>query len=377
MANKAGHRRFGSVRKLKSGRWQARYPGPDGVTRPAPVTYERKRDAELFLAKVEADLARDDWFDPTAGKVKLSTWGRAWLTERPLAKTTLERYEVAFRCYIEPAFGNVPVNEIRDADVRRWYAAMLHDGAGRASAAKAYRVLRAMLNTALDDGAIKRNPCRIPGAGEDKSQERPVLSFDEVLRVVEAMPERFRMMAYLATFTSLRFGELAALTRRNVDVASGFVTVVQNQAQLNNGELFLKDPKSDAGRRGVPIPDELLDEMKHHLAEYAEPGESGRVFVGAKGGHLRRQNFRKIWQHALAKSGAQPVHFHDLRHTGNQFAADEGATLRELMERMGHSSPRAAMIYLHVSKGRSRHIADKLSNQLRAARATDDESAED
>ena len=376
MANKAGHRRFGNVRKLKSGRWQVRYRGPDGLTRYAPVTYERKRDAELFLTKTEADLARDDWFDPTAGRAKLGPWGRSWLTERRLAKTTLERYEVTFRCYIEPAFGNVPVNEIREADIRRWYSSMLQDGAGRASAAKAYRVLRAMLNTALDDGVIKRNPCRIPGAGEDKSEERPVLSFDEVLRVVEALPARFRMMAYLATFTSLRFGELAALTRRNIDVSAGFVTVVQNQAQLNTGELFLKDPKSAAGRRGVPIPDELLDEMKHHLAEYAEPGESGRVFVGAKGGRLRRQNFRKMWLKALAASGVQPVHFHDLRHTGNQFAADQGATLRELMERMGHSSPRAAMIYLHVSKGRSRRIADKLSNQLRAARASDNESGE-
>jgi integrase len=83
--------------------------------------------------------------------------------------------------------------------------------------AKAYRVLRAMLNTALDDGLIRRNPRRIKGAGDDGSEERPVLSLDEVLRVVEALPERFRVMALLATFTSLRFGELAALTRREVD----------------------------------------------------------------------------------------------------------------------------------------------------------------
>jgi integrase len=373
VAGKAGHRRFGSVRKLASGRWQSRYLGPDGRTHAAPTTYERKRDAELLLAKVEADLARDDWYDPTAGKVKLGEFGRAWLMEHPdLARTTHERYEIAFRRFVVPRFGNVPVNEIRESDVRKWHAELIQTGSGRPSVAKAYRVLRAMLNTALDDGMIKRNPCRIPGAGDDKSEERPVLTFDEVLRVVEALPPRFHMMAYLATFTSLRFGELAALTRRNVDVSAGFVTVVQNQAQLNNGELFLKDPKSAAGRRGIPIPDELLDEMKHHLAEYADPGASGRVFVGPKGGKLRRQNFRKIWLKALAKSGVQPVHFHDLRHTGNQFAADEGATIRDLM---GHSSPRAAMIYLHISESRSRHIADKLSAQLRVARA-DDSAAE-
>jgi integrase len=178
------------------------------------------------------------------------------------------------------------------------------------------------------------------------------------------------MLAYLGTFTSLRIGELAALTRRSIDLSSGFVTVVQNQAQLNNGALFLKDPKSAAGGRTVPIPVELLDELKHHLAEYAEPGESGRVFVGANGGYIRRPELPKVWLKALAKSGVQPVHFHDLRHTGNQFAADEGATLRELMERMGHASPRAAMLYLHVSKGRSTHIADRLSDRLRAARDT-------
>ncbi len=370
----ARRRSFGSVRQLASGRWQVRYYGPDGLRRSAPKTYERKRDAELALAKLEADLARDDWFDPQAGKIKLGVFGRAWLTEHPdLAKTTYERYEIAFRRYVVPRFGNVAINEIREADVRSWYAGLLKAGVGRASVAKAYRVVRAILNTALDDGMIKRNPCRIQGAGDDKSEERPVLSVDEVLRVVDALPPRFRMMAYLATFTSLRFGELAALTRRDVDVTAGVVTVRQSQAQLNNGELFLKDPKSDAGKRVVPIPDELLDELKHHLAEYAEAGESDRVFVGAQGGHLRRQNFRKIWLRAIAKSGVSPVHFHDLRHTGNTLAAESGATMRELMERMGHASTQAAMIYLHVSKGRSRHIADNLSEQIRRAREKGDE----
>jgi integrase len=91
------------------------------------------------------------------------------------------------------------------------------------------------------------------------------------------------------------------------------VTVVENQAQLSNGELYLKDPKSAAGRRAVPVPDDLLDELKEHLAEYAEPGEDGRVFIGPMGGRLRRQNFRKIWIKALATSGVRPVHFHDLR----------------------------------------------------------------
>lgn len=92
-----------------------------------------------------------------------------------------------------------------------------------------------------------------------------------------------------------------------------------------------------------------------------------RPHVGRQASSLSHISWR-IWVKALATSGLRSVHFHDLRHTGNQFAADDGASLRELMERMGHASPRAAMIYLHVSKARSRHIADRLSARLREAR---------
>jgi hypothetical protein len=123
-------------------------------------------------SKLEADLARDDWFDPDAGKVTLGEFGKRWLDEHPgLAETTHERYEIAFRLYLVPSFGNRPVNEIREADVRSWRAELIKAGKGNASVAKAYRVLRAMLNTAVDDGLIKRNPCRIKGAGDDKSDE--------------------------------------------------------------------------------------------------------------------------------------------------------------------------------------------------------------
>jgi hypothetical protein len=70
-----GKRAFGAVRQLKSGRWQARCRGPDGLMRAAPHTFDRKRDAELFLPKVEADMSRDDWYDPSAGRVTVGEFG--------------------------------------------------------------------------------------------------------------------------------------------------------------------------------------------------------------------------------------------------------------------------------------------------------------
>jgi integrase len=95
--------------------------------------------------------------------------------------------------------------------------------------------------------------------------------------------------------------------------------------------------------------------------------DDGLVFTSSGGRPLRRSNFRRrVWHPALRAAGLPAIHFHDLRHTGNQFAADEGANLRELMDRMGHSTTRAALAYLHGSDERQQDIADALSSRAAA-----------
>ena len=153
-------RHFGNVRRLASGRYQARYSGPDGRQHAAPRTFERKREAEIWLASVEADLARGDWFDPAAGQVPLAEYAGAWVEERPLSSTTRERYEFALRLHVLPILGSYPLVDISEAAVRRWRKALIDAGTGTATVAKAYRTLRAILNTAVDDGLIRRNPRR-------------------------------------------------------------------------------------------------------------------------------------------------------------------------------------------------------------------------
>jgi integrase len=108
--------------------------------------------------------------------------------------------------------------------------------------------------------------------------------------------------------------------------------------------------QSRAGRRVVAFPREIAPELRWHLERFVEPGPSSRVFVGPKGGRLRRSNFRLIWNKTRDEAGLPGLHLHDLRHTGNAMAAAVGASLRELMERMGHSSPHAALIYQHASR---------------------------
>ncbi|WP_217708827.1 tyrosine-type recombinase/integrase [Nonomuraea rhodomycinica] len=124
--------------------------------------------------------------------------------------------------------------------------------------------------------------------------------------------------------------------------------------------ITIGPPKSEAGKRVVSVPAMLLPYLREHMETYAEQTGDGHVFVGPKGARLRRANFTRVWTAALRKAGLSGFHFHDLRHTGNTLAAQSGATLRDLMTRMSHSTTRAALIYQHTAMERDRAIADAL-----------------
>jgi integrase len=227
--------------------------------------------------------------------------------------------------------------------------------------AKAYRLLKTILATAADDGVIRRNPCRIKGAGAESAAERTVLSVPQVFALAEAVEPRYRALVLLATFTSLRWGELCALRRSDIDMAARTVRVERSLTELQGGGLTFGPPKTEAGRRTVGFPELVSPVLGWHLSRFAQAKDEGLVFTGAAGAPLRRGNFRqRVWVPALRSAGLPEVHFHDLRHTGNTLTAAAGANLRELMARMGHSSTRAALIYLHATDDRQRKIADAL-----------------
>lgn len=359
----ASRRRFGRVRRLPSGRYQVRYRGPDGVDRPAPSTFATKTDAERWLARTEVEINDDHWRDPDLGRASFGEYAAAWIKERPgLRPNTVQVYQYMLAAHLQPFFGNRAVADIREAHVRRWRGELLDSGVSPASVAKAYRLMKAIMSTAVDDGIVHRNPCRVRGAGQDRSPERPVLSVREVVALVEVMPERYRALVLLAAFGSLRWGELAALRRSDVDVEQGTVRVERSLTELGGGGYVFGPPKSTAGKRMVVVPAVIRPALAHHLATFTASQPDALVFTSSTGVLLRDGNFRRrVWRPALAKVGLSGTHFHDLRHTGNTLTATAGASLRELMDRMGHSSPRAALIYLHGSDARQRAIADGLN----------------
>lgn len=373
MANKAGHRRFGNIRRLPSGRYQVRYPGPDGRVRSHPETFVRKGDATRMLTVLEGQLIHGTWTDPDRARIRLDEYAERWIVQRPgLRPRTVEIYRGSLKRHIAPYLGGVPLGKIDGAMIREWRAEILGSGTSESEAAKAYRFLRAVLMTAVDDLIIPRNPCRIRGAGVEKPAERPVLTTRQVLDLANRMPDaRFRLMVLLAAFTSLRWGELAALRRCDLDPDLGTVSVRSQHVELDTGQLIVTPPKSAAGVRTVVIPSAILRVARDYLEAGKGQPPNALLFSGTRGGALRRSNFRRDvdWSGAVAAIGAPGLHFHDLRHTGNTLAASDGASLRELMDRMGHDSVRAAMIYQHATTESSRRIADSINVMIERAEA--------
>ncbi|MET8122745.1 tyrosine-type recombinase/integrase [Micromonospora sp. NPDC005291] len=364
----ASKRRFGRVRKLPSGRYQARYQGSDGIDRPAPRTFASETDANRWLTAIEADMIRGTWRNPDLGRIALSDYLTEWIDHRPgLRPRTLDLYRWLHRKYIAPSLGDDLLTDLTPGAIRAWRADLLADGVSATMTAKAYRLLRAALNTAVDDELIRRNPCRIQGAGIERPTERPTATVAQVFQLADIVPRRLRVLILLAAFASLRYGELAALRRRDFDPRCRTLTVRATLVERQDGTLTFGPPKTDAGMRTVTIPAAIRRDVLAHLDAFVNDDQDALVFTGATGATLRRSNFQRTcnWRASVAAAGLPGFHFHDLRHTGNTLASRTGASLADLMARMGHASTRAAMIYQHTAREQDEQIADALSSQIK------------
>ncbi len=360
---KTQRRSFGAVRRLPSGLFQARYTDPlSGERVSASTTFQARQDADAWLATRQADIIRGAWM-PEARKTHTRTtfaeYAHDWLDRRDLKPSTRGEYRRILDKRLIPVFGGRPLAAITSEEVREWHAKT-----GRATPterAHSYALLRTILGTAVTDDLIAANPCRVRGAGQAKRARniRPA-TLDELRVIVEAMPPRWRVLVLLSTWTALRFGEATELRRRDVDLKAGVLRIRRGVTRANGGHV-VGTPKSSAGSRDVAIPPHLLPMIAKHLEHHAQPGKDGLLFPAASGGHLAPSSLYGAWYPARHVAGRDDLRFHDLRHTGAVLAASTGATLAELMARLGHSTPAMAMRYQHAAADRDRDIAARLS----------------
>jgi integrase len=276
--------RFGTVRKLPSGRWHARYSLVDGRRLTAPSTFVTRGDAVAYLAAVQTDLSRGVWQDPERVSSSFADYAQVWLVARrvkgkPLSLVTMQLYRRRLEREILSTFGHLPLEDITSALVRQWHAQTTE--VGSTTAAQPYRLLHAILATAVSDGDLLCSPAQIRGAGLPDTRERPLVDRAGVEGLTAEMPLHLRAFVGLAFWGGLRLGELLGLQVGDVvlDVEAGSGTVwVERQQQEVDGTVFLVEPKS-ASRRTVNLPAPAVALLAEHLTLREGAAVTDRVFV--------------------------------------------------------------------------------------------------
>ncbi|MCV7358173.1 tyrosine-type recombinase/integrase [Mycolicibacterium fluoranthenivorans] len=393
------HRKFGRIRKCQpSGRYQAAYTAPDGRLYKAERTFAAREDAEGWLTDRRREIDRELWSPPATTEqkktakqksVKFGDYAEKWLETRtvkgrPLRRRSREGYEDLLGAHVYPTFKNKAVRDITMESVDRWYAKLAPNAP--TTRARTYSLFKSIMETARKrDRLIEVNPCEIVGGGstERKSKTRPA-TYAEIDTIVSEMPEHLSAMVVLATWCAMRDGELIELRRSDINifdrvergedgsetkVREGVIHIRRGATRVKGG-WEIGPPKSEAGIRDVTIPPHVLPAIEAHLAsEYVGAAKDSLLFPPQRGetdvdGNPVRLQPSTLYRHYYkARSAAKrpDLRFHDLRHTGATLYAQTGATLAELMDRVGHSTPAAAMRYQHAAQGRDAKLAAAMS----------------
>lgn len=364
---KSTRRSWGYLRRLPSGYIQASYVHDDGRRYTAPHTFSTMIDAEGWLRDERKLIDQGDWTPPRTraevkalGGITLGEFAKGWLDHRDLTERTRALYRDLLESRILPTFGEEIVKAITPATVRAWWVGLPETPTRNRHA---YQLLRAMFNTAREDKLITENPCQIKTAARaPKPRDVQALTPAELEKVAESVPVAYRAAVAVAAWCGLRFGELIELRRKDVVVSENrMVLRIRRAATVVDGKLVVGKPKTDAGVRNVTVPPHVAAALRAHMKEHTGRGPESFVFTTTRGRRLSKTAFTKTLKNGFAKVGKPDMRVHDLRHVGATLAAQAGATTKELMARIGHTTPAMSMRYQIAAQERDALIAERLT----------------
>jgi integrase len=364
-------RAFGNIRTTRAGRYIPRYRDRQTGQWVNGPRCEFKADADVWLAQQQADLSRGIGRSDPRSLPTLLVYATEWLEHRDLAPRTRQLYSDLLRLWIVPQLGASRLDQIDAPAVRAWHHA-LGTATGPQRRRQAYSLLRTIFNSALDDELIRFNPCRIRGAGSVQSPERPYMSPQDVQKIADCAEPHMVPVITVAFWGALRLGELLALTRADVDLSAGMLRINKAEGRVD-GRSTIGPPKTKSSIRTVSLPEPALAVLRE-VTKGQLP--AAPLFTFKDGRPITRRQVRAGWIKARAAAGLEHFHLHDCRHAGLTLSSQLGATQRDVMQRAGHSSTRAAAIYQHTSAKQDKQIADLLSQFAAAAAAQVGEAVE-
>jgi len=418
-------RRWGKLRRLPSGRWQASFV-VSGNRYFALDTFEDQDAGAGWLAHVRDDIElaarrREPWEMPNdvrlsgaphrdlptptsspaapaaSGELTLRRFASQWVSENSdLRPGTRERYSRLIRRQIlnivvrhpkteqrrswdetRPGLGDVPVSELTASVVESWWADLPKDH--RRSADAAYQLLKSMLATAVKRGLLSSNPCDVRGAGKPSAvRHAELLEPTDVIAIADAIrPPRLRALVLIGGFCGLRSGELRALRAKDLDLDSQRPVIRVRRGVTRVGSKLVEGPpKTAAGIRDVPVPAALIVDLHLHVEVYCDVVTSSAVtssdrnpllFPGNNGGCMTESELRRAWVRATEQTGHEGAWVHDLRKSAMTLSALSGASVRELQTLAGHVDAATSMRYQQLAQGHLLEVTDRTSQAIARA----------
>lgn len=364
----------GTIAKVGTGGWEARYRDDSGASR--RKRFRLKDDAMAFLAETTTEVRQGDYISPEKRRTTFEAVAADWLASLVKRPKTLAGYESLLRVHLLPVFGPQPVGSIKTSDVRKFLAAKARSGTAAGTVRNAYRVLKPVLDFAVEDGCLRANPCnsiKIKTIPEMRVQRREMLSLDaeQVTRLAAAAdalwPERrYGVLVTFAAYTGLRSGEVSALRMENLDLLHGMARVRESVSEV--GGLLHSVPPKTYEDRDVTLPPRLVTMLRDYVASQPAKGPRDYVFTMPDGTQVRHNAwfYRAVFRRAVVDAGL-PVglRFHDLRHTCAALMIALNLPILAVKQRLGHSTIQVTMDrYGHLLPSVTDAVVDGLDGLL-------------
>lgn len=346
--------------------YDVRLRDPEG--KPYKRTFPTKRKAEAFEAAERTDRSRGAWVDPRLSSMTFEAWSTDWLGSNPAKRSTAwARDESVIRLHLVPPLGDRPLGSITPRDVQALVSAWAKVRAPR-SVRREYGTLRAILAAAVNADLLVRSPCRGIKLPAVKPTTVVAVGPDELDRLATALGPDYSAMAYLGVVLGLRWGEVAGLRVRRLDLLDGRLEVAEQLTRGRVGGMELGPPKSDAGRRTMSVPGALVDELAAHLARkgLTAADSDAFVFTAPEGGPLDYSHWRRrVWLPACETARLPGLHFHDLRKANATGMVAAGVDVKTAQARLGHTDPRLTLaIYAQVTSAADEAAAESLGDRF-------------
>lgn len=374
MGRRANHE--GSIyRRESDGRWVASLVElPTGRRR---VFYGKTR-AEAYTKLQKAQRAADDNLPVAPERQTVSQYLARWLenSAKPSVRPrTLQSYEELVRLHLAPSLGRIQLAKLTPQDVQAFINAKLGTGLSPRRVQMMHAVLRMALNQAERWSMVPRNVARLVDPPTVHPPKVDPFSPDEARQFLTAVKgHRLEALFVLALTTGLRQGELLGLTWHDVDLGDGRIHVRQTLHWATHKRTWsLAEPKTERSRRSLDLPTITLVALEEHrLRQNMESNlagslweEHGFVFTTPTGRPLDGANVGHTFHRILDRAGLRRQRFHDLRHGAASLLLSQGASLREIMEILGHSQiGLTANLYTHLTPAMKKEAAARMDAVL-------------